>query len=153
MSRPRETCGKNPGLGIGAHPRWSPRSSVWLQDPVFTTWPQEAFLSGLLLPPTHSALSSSPPPTSPHRYLHSLFMSNTLPRPRLYLCLAFPLALPSAMQSKLLFTCQASNHTTSSGKHSRLPQSHRFLWNCVHTSLTALRILMIIMAKHVLITY
>lgn len=113
----RESCGKNPGLGIGAHPQWSLRSSVWSQDPVFTTWPREAFLSGLLLPPTHSALSSSHPLTSPHMYLHSLFTSNTLPSPRLYLCPVFPLALPSAMQGKPLFTCQASNHTTSSRKH------------------------------------
>lgn len=117
MSHLRETCGKNPGLGIGDHPQWSPRSSVWLQDPVFTTWPQEAFLFGFLLLPTHSALSSSHLLPSPPMYLHSLFTSNTLPSPRLYLCFVFPLALPSAMQGKLLFTWIYSGSNIISNTH------------------------------------
>lgn len=64
LSHTREGGGKNPGVGIRVHTQWSSRSSVCLQDSLFTIWPLEGFLSGLLLPSIHSALSGSH--MSPH---------------------------------------------------------------------------------------
>lgn len=67
--------------------------------------------------------------------------------------------VPLVWQGKCPCICEAPNHTPLPGNIPRLLQSCLVaclsisLPNSVHTSLIALRILMIIMAKHLLITY
>lgn len=138
----------------GAHPQWPSRSSVWPRDPLFTVWPQEASLVSC-----HSSILFSLVLTlsllpSLHRYLHSHSMSNVL--------LPEYFSLPYVPSSCSFSKARQTPTRLSSPKSYLLLQeafpdypsrSSVLLQNSIYNSLIALRILMIIMAKHLLITY
>lgn len=84
---PRRAVVRTLNWESGVHPQWSSRASasVWLWDPLFTAWPQKAFLSGLSCThPFCSLTLTCSPLSTPHTHVLSHHI-NSITLPGIYL--------------------------------------------------------------------